>query len=233
MLGAAETTPSGAAIHYAILSAIVDRGTAPGVEQLAAQLGCSVEQTAAALRSLADDHGVVLHPDSARIWVAHPFSLAPTGFLVRQAERSWWGNCAWCSLGIAALLGGAVTITTTLGLEDRQVTIHVGNDGIAERDLLVHFPVPMTNAWDNVLYTCSTMLVFDGDAAVADWCQRHGVAKGDMRPIDQVWRFAREWYGRHLDRDWRKWTADEARAMFARHGLDGPIWDLPASDGRF
>ena len=233
MSDAAEATPSGAAIHYEILSAIVNRGYAPGVEELAATFDCASETVEASLRSLADDHGVVLHPGSARIWVAHPFSLAPTGFLVRQADRSWWGNCAWCSLGIAALLGGAVTITTTLGLEDRQVTIHVADDGVAEHDLLVHFPVPMANAWDNVLYTCSTMLVFDGDAAVADWCRRHGVAKGDVRPIEQVWRFASEWYGRHLDRDWRKWTADEARAMFARHGLDGPIWEMPAAGSRF
>lgn len=232
MSGAAEA-PGGAAIHYAVLSGIVERGHAPSIAELAAGFECTKEMAEFGLLSLADDHGIVLHPGSTRIWVAHPFSLAPTGFVVRRGERSWWGNCAWCSLGIAALLGGAVTITTTLGGEDRQVTIHVSDDGVAETDLLVHFPVPMTKVWDNVIYACGTMLVFDDEAAVEDWCRRHDIAKGDVRGLDQVWRFAGDWYARHLDTDWRKWTIDEARTMFARHGLDGPIWELPAAAGRF
>ena len=28
-------------------------------------------------------------------------------------------------------------------------------------------------------------------------------------------------------------ASDEARAMFARHGLNGPIWELPAAGSRF
>jgi hypothetical protein len=59
------------------------------------------------------------------------------------------------------------------------------------------------------------------------------MAKGDVRAIEQVWGFAREWYGRHHDSDWAKWTPDEAVAIFARHDLTGPIWELPAGGERF
>lgn len=220
-------------LHHAIIKSIVDHGYAPTVDELAHAFDCSPDKAADGLNRLADDHGVVLHPNSTRIWVAHPFSLAPTGFVVRKGESDWWGNCAWCSLGIAALLGGDVTITSTLGADDRQVTLHVTEGDVAETDLLIHFPVPMTNVWDNVVYTCSTMLVFESDAKVDAWCQRHRVDKGDVQPIAKVAKFAAEWYGRHLDADWRKWTAAEAAEIFHRHGLTGPIWDIPVTDGRF
>lgn len=222
-----------ASLHHAIIKSIVDHGYAPTVEELADRFDQPVSDAERALTTLADDHGVVLHPNSARIWVAHPFSLAPTGFLVRKGELDWWGNCAWCSLGIAALLGGEVTITTTLGAGDQQIVIDVNDGAVEENGLLIHFPVPMTNIWDNVVYSCSTMLVFDSDAAIDAWCARRRIAKGDVQPIGNVAAFAAEWYGRHLDADWRKWTAAEAVEIFQRHGLTGPIWDIPATEGRF
>ena len=42
-------------------------------------------------------HGVVLHSNEPKIWVLHPFSLAPTNFYVKSEKGEWWGNCAWCS----------------------------------------------------------------------------------------------------------------------------------------
>jgi hypothetical protein len=226
-------TPTGARLHHAILCDIVDRGRAPTVNELARRFASSDEAIRKALRRLADDHGVVLHPHDDEVWVAHPFSLAPTGFLVRRDEREWWGNCAWCSLGIAALVGGPVTITTTLGANDSQVNIRVDDGEVDTPDLLVHFPIPMTRVWNNVIYACSMMLVFDSEAKIDSWCARHGIAKGDVRPIGTVARFAADWYGRHLDPDWHKWTVSEARALIDRHGLSGPIWALPSEDGRF
>ncbi len=226
-------SPNTAQLHHAILSDIVARGRAPKVADLARRYGVTDADLRAALRRLAEEHGIVLHPRDDEIWVAHPFSLAPTNFLVRHDRRSWWGNCAWCSLGIAALVSGTVTITTTVGAEDRQVTIRVANGIVAESGLVVHFPVPMRRIWDNVIYSCSIMLVFDSEVQVEDWCRRHGIAKGDVRPLATVARFAAAWYGRHLDPDWRKWTVAEARGLIERYGLSGPIWALPSTDGRF
>ena len=91
----------------------------------------------------------------------------------------------------------------------------------------------MVRAWDNVVATCTTMLLFEGDEAVDRWCATYRKARGDVRPLAQVWAFAREWYGRHADPDWRKWSLSEAADIFARHGLDGPIWELPHQGDRF
>ena len=223
-----------AELHFAVISHFVDHGCSPTIAQLAALFGRPASDVSAALAALEEYHGVVRHPVSGEIWAMHPFSSAPTGFYVQSARGgAWWGNCAWCALGIAALVGDDVTITTTLGAESEQRVIRIVSGEVVSEDLVVHFPIPMTRAWDNVTYTCSVMLAFASDAAVDSWCTRHAVPRGDVRSLRTVWEFARVWYGRHLDRQWSKWTTAEARAIFERFGLTGPIWALPGGDDRF
>lgn len=228
-----ENLISDAALHYQIIKFFVERGYAPQTAELAAALAADAIVVEAALHRLAQNHGVVLHPDSARIWVAHPFSAAPTNFLVHSPDGRWWGNCAWCSLGIAALLDRDVTITTTLGADGRQVDVHIQDGCVVETDYVVHFPVPMRQAWDNVIYTCSTMLLFESEQHVARWSREHRIPQGDVQPIETIWEFSKIWYGDHLNPDWHKWSNDEAQQIFAQFGLDGPIWNIPTSDARF
>lgn len=232
-----EQCPPGAlnhaSLHSRILAHFVEHGHAPSTEGLASLMGQSREAIVEGLKALADYHGVVLHPHEPEVWVCHPFATTPTNFWVQNGDRGWWGNCAWCSLGIAALLEGVTTITTNLGGEDRQVTVHILNGEVAEPGYFVHFPVPMTNAWDNVIFTCSCMLLFDSVAAVDSWCSRHRIPRGDVQSLENAWAFARAWYGRHLDANWEKWTASEAVEIFRRFGLTGPTWELPGTDKRF
>lgn len=220
-------------LHHTIIEHFISHGRAPAIATLASVLEQPREAVAAALRALQDEHGVVLHPASSEIWVCHPFSSAPTSFWVRSAGRGWWGNCAWCSLGVVALLGSDATVTTSLGGESTQVTVAIANGVVSRDDLLVHFPVPMRHAWDNVVYTCSTMLVFDSEEAIDRWCARHDMPRGDVQPLAKIWEFARVWYGRHRDPAWKKWSASEAREIFARFALTGPTWEIPDTDERF
>src|SRR5918996_1671781 len=220
-------------LHHVIIKAMIQRAWAPSMEELCERFGVERHRMSAALAALADYHGVVLHPNSDAIWVVHPFSNAPTSFLVRANDRAWWGNCTWCSLGIVELAGGTATITTALGAVGRQVTVRIENRKVLDKDYVVHFPVKMVNAWDNILYFCSTVLLFEDEAAVDSWCVERGKTKGDVRPLEQVWSFAAEWYGRHGEPDWTKWTLKEAKALFAKHRLTGPIWELPEGGERF
>ncbi|MBK8020709.1 MAG: alkylmercury lyase family protein [Chloroflexi bacterium] len=228
-----ETTLTHGLLHHTILRFIIDHGYGPQPGELATQLTMSETEIAAALNALQDYHGVVLHPGTSRIWVIHPFSLAPTSFVVRTADRSWWGNCAWCSLGVAALLKQDVTITTALGADRQQVEIHIREGKIVESGYYVHFPVPMVKAWDNVIYTCSTMLLFDDPADVDRWCAQHRIDKGDVQPLERIWEFAQRWYGNHLNPAWEKWTNRQAQEIFDHFGLTHDVWYLPGSDTRF
>jgi hypothetical protein len=220
-------------LHHAIIASFLQRQRPPTVREIAARFHCSDAEARQGLRGLAERHGVVLHPHSGEVWVAHPFSAAPTTCIVSAGARRWWGNCAWCSLGVAHLAGGTATIETRIGALDEPVTIRIVDGELHDSDYMVHFPIPMSRAWDNVIYTCSVMLVFRDEAQVDAWCATRGIAKGDVRPIEQVWRFAVEWYGRHADADWAKWSTREAADIFRRHNLSGPTWALADRAERF
>ena len=216
-------------LHYELIRGIVDGCVVPPRDQIRERLECSEDELTAAFKHLASEHGVVLHPESTDVWAVHPFSLAPTSFLVESGKKKWWGNCAWCSLGVAVLVNEPCVITTTLGAESEQVQLIVQEGQVKPNDFLVHFPIPMAHAWDNVVYTCSTMLLFKNERQISDWCGRHRIALGDIQPVTKVLELAKRWYGEHLRPDWRKKSIAEAQAIFKELGLDHPTWSLPIS----
>ena len=220
-------------LHYELIRGLVETCSIPSPEELQARLDCSSPELDRAFEELASAHGVVLHPASHNVWAIHPFSLAPTLFLVESGQRKWWGNCAWCSLGIAVLVGDPCVITTTLGAEREQVQLTVADGEVNRRDLVVHFPIPMQRAWDNVVYTCSTMLLFKDENHVNEWSARHRIPRGDVQPVTTVLELSRRWYGEHLRPEWTKKSVADARTIFAELGLVHPVWSLPAHDGRF
>lgn len=220
-------------LHSTTIQYIIENGFGPDTTELASLLQVKEPEIIEALRALQEYHGVVLHPNSDQIWVIHPFSLAPTNFTVRTADKEYWGNCAWCSLGVAALLNQDVTITTVLGADRQQVELHIRDGELVEKGFYVHFPIPMTKAWDNVIYTCTTMLLFESMADVDRWSLQHRIARGDVQSVQNIWNFAKVWYGNHLNPQWEKWTNQQALDIFKQFGLTHDIWYIPSSEKRF
>ncbi len=224
---------SNSILHYTIIQRIIDNGFAPSVEDLREILNAKNEEIVKGLLDLQDYHGVVLHPNEPKIWVIHPFSLAPTNFYVQSTKGEWWGNCAWCSLGIAALIDDDVKISTLIGAETKQIQINIIEGDIQQKEYFIHFPIPMKKAWDNVIYTCSNMLVFENEQQVNEWSKKHNIQKGDIQPIEKVWEFSKKWYGNHLNQDWKKWTIEEAKQLFKEFSFEDEIWNLSNSNERF
>ncbi len=220
-------------LHHVILRSVIDQGYAPEVDELSKIFNTSEKHIEQALYDLQEYHGVLLHPHTPKVWVIHPFALAPTNFILKSSKGSWWGNCAWCSLGAAALLDHDLTITSSFGAYGEPVVIHIQNGEVVERDLLVHFPIAMRHAWDNVQYTCSNMLIFKDAKHVDLWSDRHRIPKGDVQPLHLAWELAKKWYGNHMNPEWEKWTVAEAKDIFESFDLDHPVWDLESSTGRF
>lgn len=220
-------------VHHRVIHGIVQRGVAPTVAELAHALGSPPGDIEDSLRRLADNHGLVLHPHSLDIWIAHPFSLSPTAVWVAGGTRGWWAPCLWCAFGVVALAAPSAAIHCRLGGESRELVLRVRDGRLLDDELFVHFPVPPRHAWANVHHFCSMVLPFQDEAEVDAWCERHGLPRGAVVPIAQVHELGREWYGSHLDEQWAKWTVAEARAIFGRAGLTGEFWTLPAAEGRF
>ena len=80
---------------------------------------------------------------------------------------------------------------TALSAVGRQVTIRIKNGNLRDKDDVIRLPIKMPNVWGSVLYTRSLMLLFETKADVDRWCDKHDKAKSDIRPIEQIWGFAR------------------------------------------
>jgi hypothetical protein len=222
-------------LHYMILHSFLEKGYAPDLAAMASHFGeTDLHGIRSGLIELEEQHAVVLHPDKESVWIIHPLSAAPTNFCVKAKGMTFWGNCAWCSLGAAALLQpNDVTISTTAGAEGEPLEIDIVNGELIPTSHLVHFPVPMAKAWENVVYTCSVMLLFKNELEIDSWCRRHLIHKGDVESVSRIWDFAKAWYGNHLSRTWKKWTEEEAIELFRTYGLSGPIWSIPVTGKLF
>lgn len=91
----------------------------------------------------------------------------------------------------------------------------------------------MNKAWDNVVYTCSTMLIFENENHINTWCNKHRIKKGDIQSLETIWEFSKIRYGNHLNPEWKKWTISEANDIFKRFNLEHDIWKLQISEERF
>lgn len=223
-------------VHHEVLSSFVRRGRPPSLDELACSLGAAPEDAAASLRRLHDGHGLVLHPGSIDVWIAHPFSASPTAVWVTggaSGARGWWAPCLWCASGIVALAAPTSTLHARYAGEHEAAAVEVRGGAAADADLVVHFSLPPRDAWRNVVHWCQTVLPFRRAEDVAPWCERHGLPLGAVLPWPQVLALGRAWYGRHLDPDWRKHTVAEAQAIFDALGLSGDFWRLPVSDRPF
>ncbi len=229
----APATPLDGLVHQAVIASFVERGFAPDVEQLAGTLAQPRQAIEAALERLHRGHGLVLHPGSHSVWIAHPFSSTPTGVWVEGATRGWWAPCLWCALGVCALAAPDARIHARIGGERDALCIEVRGGEVVDRSLLVHFCTPPRHAWDNVHAWCASVQPFEREEHVDAWCARHALPRGKCVPIAQVQRLARAWYGRHLDADWRKWSVAQAQAIFDAVELRGEFWRLPSADQPF
>lgn len=57
---------------------------------------------------------------------------------------------------------------------------------------------------------------------------RSANTRGATMTPEQLWRLADVWYRDRDDPSWRRRTADEAEAVFAKIGLTGDFWRLRA-----
>lgn len=220
-------------LHHLIMKSFAGRGFPPTIAELAQQAGASEEETRKALQALAEAHGVVLHPKSKEVWIAHPFSGQPQGWWVEGKKGAWFSNCIWCAFGVCHLTGGPHTIHTLLGGEKEKLVIEAGENGPegGAENLLAYFTLPPARAWDNVMYFCATLQVFRGAGQAASWRKRHRFPEGALVPLDKVWKLAGLWYGPYLKKDWRKWTVSEAQEIFKKSGLTGDFWKLGDGGG--
>lgn len=201
-------------------------GYAVEPELIATEVGLSIAEIEKGLIRLADAHALLLHPKEVKLWAVHPFALAPGSCWVKTARMGYWANCLYCAFGIAAALRADATIFTSMGGEEERVQYEIKDGVLTSTTGIFHLSTPVSKWWDNVIFACSSFQPFSNEEALADWCKRHHFPRGAVLSMEQLWGFAKDWYGDYLEKPWRKRSAEEVKAIFQSHGLVGSFWEI-------
>lgn len=103
---------------------------------------------------LAAAHVIVLRAGTREILMAAPLSAVPTRFRVTLANgHSHWANCVWDALGVAAMLHQDATVQASCGDCNEVLELVVENGSLANADSVVHFVVPASRWWEDIVYT--------------------------------------------------------------------------------
>jgi hypothetical protein len=126
----------------------------PSVAETAQQFSVEADEAIISYQRLNAAHHIFLEPGTNTIRMANPLSAVPTDYRVQLDDRWVYANCAWDTLGIAAMCDSDAVIEATLPASHQKVTYRVLNGQLqAAEDLLVHFALPVRQWYDNLVHT--------------------------------------------------------------------------------
>jgi len=141
------------AVKFNIYDTIVETTKAPTVAEVAKVLDSSVDEVREAFNKLCEKRLLVLEADSDKIRMAPPFSGVETLFRVKVGRKSYFANCVWDALGVAAALHDDGDVATTCGDCGEAMSLEVRDGAPLPQDCAIHFAVPAAHWWDDIVYT--------------------------------------------------------------------------------
>ncbi len=141
-------------IRLFIYRSIVDEGGAPSVDEMADAFAITPEAARQSIYRLERPHQIVLEPGTDRIRMAIPLSAVPTPHRVWIDGKRHYANCAWDSLGVAAMLRSDAEIEapSPQGGEPIRYAIEDGRLD-APANLAISFPLPLKQWFENIVST--------------------------------------------------------------------------------
>jgi hypothetical protein len=113
-----------------------------------------VEAVLAAFERLGAKRLLVAEPsDPSRIRMAPPFSGVPTPFRVQVREQTYFANCVWDALGVAAALHADAVVGASDGFTGEPMSLEVKGGSTVPAECVIHFAVPAARWWDDIVYT--------------------------------------------------------------------------------
>jgi hypothetical protein len=140
-------------IRHFIYSHLADTAQPPMVTDTAMHFNISSEEAGAFYQELHSRHALFLEPNTLTIRMANPFSGIPTDFKVHANGKTYFANCAWDMLGIPAALHTDALIEAKFTESNESVHLEVKNGLITNPQLLVHFPLPFSRWYDDLVFT--------------------------------------------------------------------------------
>ncbi len=133
-----------------IYDRLMGGGSVPVKKALAKAAKIGMRETSEALERLAAAHMLVLQGDG-EILMANPFSAVPTPFVVSAARHSWYGNCIWDAMGIAAMTHRNILVEASCSCCGSAMALRVPQDCRAD-ERVAHFAIPAAHWWDDIVF---------------------------------------------------------------------------------
>jgi alkylmercury lyase-like protein len=147
-------SPSVAAnIRVFIYDWIIAHGEPPLTQDIGAHVGMLPAEARYAIANLNIGKTVLCDPMSGEIWMAGPFAAGETPYRVVGSRASWFANCAWDSLGIAAIVGEDVCIEASCADCGDSMRVRVKRRSGVQGDGLVHLLLPVRDWYRDIGYT--------------------------------------------------------------------------------
>jgi len=140
-------------IRHFIYSHFADTTHPPSVDESAQHFNLSIEEASEYYKELHNRHAFFLEPGTLTIRMANPFSGIPTDFKVHANGKTYFANCAWDMLGIPAALHTDAVIEAKFTESNETVSLEVKDGQITNNQLLVHFPLPFSRWYDDLVFT--------------------------------------------------------------------------------
>jgi len=147
-----ELTQADLDVRRHVYDGAIERCQIPSASALAEITGLAERDVRASLKRLADAHMLVLQPENGEILMANPFSAVPTPFVVTTKAGSWYGNCIWDGMGIAAMLDSDAVIDSSCGCCGMAMRLEVPRECRDDDQRVAHFAIPAKHWWDDIVF---------------------------------------------------------------------------------
>lgn len=140
-------------VRHFVYQHFADTTHPPSVEETAKHFNISNEEARDLYLELHNRHAFFLDLDNISIRMANPFSGIETDFKVTANGKTYFANCAWDMLGIPVVLHTDAIIEAKFTESNETVNLEVKNGEVTNKDLLVHFPLPFSRWYDDLVFT--------------------------------------------------------------------------------
>ncbi len=141
-------------VKLQIYNTIVETTETPTAPEVASALGSEIAEVEEAFQNLSKKRLLLLEPeDPNKIRMAPPFSGIKTIHRVKIGKKSYFANCAWDALGIAAAMQMDADIESLCQDCGEKLTFQVKNNRPVSKRCAIHFAVPAAKWWDDIIYT--------------------------------------------------------------------------------
>ena len=135
-----------------VYDCVMREGLPPTIVETSSALSRLSDDVRTSFQRLADGHILVLQKGSGEVLMANPFSAVPTPFFVKAGGRSYYGNCIWDAMGIAAILKQDATIEASCGCCSTAMNLRITNGSLEEACGIAHFAIPAAHWWDDIVF---------------------------------------------------------------------------------